>query len=438
MLAAGAAALGLPALVACGSLSAGTNVNSQPVIPKSDGPVTLTYWAWVKNLQKVADIFNATQDRIHVKATWIQGGESGGYAKILSAVAAGGGPDIAQVELRAIPDFALAGALVDLARYGAKDHEKLFAPSAWSQTVIGDGIYGIPQDTGPGAMFYNREVMSDIGASPPATWDEFRTLAALVKDSGSGRYVETLNPGDGMYLAFLVQQSGATWFKPHGSAWEVAMTDERTMEVAEYWDRMLGDKLISTAYGAFSTPWMSAAGKGEVLSYIGGSWGDALIEGLPEGEGKWAAAPMPRWPHGFASSQLGGSAAAVLANSKHPAEALEFLVWMCSTPEGIDAMIEHCGIGWSPAKDYIGASREKPSAYFSGQNYNKEVIEPMAEGQNLHWMWAPIVQRVNSLLSDGLRARISGGPSLVDFMPTAQKEVLGIMRGLGLDAEEAS
>src|SRR5690625_653131 len=105
------AGLTAAALAACAPPNPG-EVNAEPTLPRSDEPVTLTYWAWLKDLQKVADVFNESQDRIRVEATWIPGGNTGGYAKILSAVAAGGGPDIAQVELRQVPEFALAGALV--------------------------------------------------------------------------------------------------------------------------------------------------------------------------------------------------------------------------------------------------------------------------------------------------------------------------------------
>ncbi|MDN5688707.1 MAG: sugar ABC transporter substrate-binding protein, partial [Brachybacterium sp.] len=87
---AGSGAAMLAGLAGCAPPNPG-NVNAEAVIPPSDGPVTLSYWAWLKDLQKVADIFNEKQDRIKVETTWIPGGNSGGYAKILSAVSAGGG-----------------------------------------------------------------------------------------------------------------------------------------------------------------------------------------------------------------------------------------------------------------------------------------------------------------------------------------------------------
>ncbi|UYG17790.1 extracellular solute-binding protein [Brachybacterium huguangmaarense] len=430
----GAAALAA-GLAACTSTGAAT-VNSGPTIPASSGKVTLTYWAWLKDLQKVADVYNATQDRIEVRAVWIPGGDSGGYAKILSAVAAGGGPDIAQVELRAVPEFALAGALTDVGRYGALDKESAFDPGAFAQVKIGDSVWAIPQDTGPAAMFYNRQVLEDeLGLTPPETWDEFRELAQHVKDAG--KTIMTIDPGDGSVLPMWAMQRGANWFEPKGDTWVLHMADDVSLEVADFWDGIIKDQLIGTGYGSFSTPWMAAAGKGDVLSYIGGSWGDALIEGVPDGSGKWKVAPMPRWQDGYASGGLGGSSAAVLSTSQHPAEALEFLTWMCTDPAGIDAMIEYSGIGWSPSADYIGKEREKPSEFFSGQNYNEDVILPMAKGQNLDWVWAPLMQRVNARLGDGMLSVVGGSNTFTKMLPQAQDDIADIMRKIGLNVEVA-
>lgn len=431
------AALTAAALAACAPPNPG-EVNAQPTIAPADGPVTLTYWAWLKDLQKVADIFNDSQDRIRVETTWIPGGNNGGYAKILSAVAAGGGPDIAQVELRNIPEFALAGALVDLSRYDFAAVEDKFDPGALSQAKVGDSVWGVPQDTGPVASFYNREVLEgEMGLTFPATWDEFYETAGTVAEAGKS--LISLDPTDGSHPVGWAMQSGAVWFQPEGDGWIVDMTDEASMRVAEFWDRILAEKIINTGYGAYTTPWYAAAGDGNVLASIGGSWGDALVQSVPGAAGKWAAAPMPAWADGsgYASGGQGGSSAAVLANSQHPAEALEFLTWMCTDPVGIDAMIENSGIGWSPAADYIGASRQEPSEFFSGQNYNEEVVLPMAQDQNLDWTWAPLMQRAMAIIGDGMTGAVNGTVPLVDMFADAQSEIVTIMRDIGLNAEEA-
>lgn len=422
-------------LAACAPPNPG-EVNAAPTIPPADGKVRLTYWAWLKDLQNVCDVFNESQDRIHVDAVWIPGGNTGGYAKILSAIAAGGGPDIAQVELRQVPEFALAGALVDLTRYGFAEQEPKFDPGAMSQAKVGDSYWAVPQDTGPVATFYNREVLEDeLGLEAPATWDEFYETAGIVAEAGKS--LISLDPSDGSHPIAWVMQAGANWFRPEGDGWIVDMVGDASMQVAEYWDRIFAEKLVGVGYGSFTTPWYAAAAEGNVLASISGSWSDALVKTVPGGEGKWAVAPMPTWPDGYASGGHGGSAAAVASNSQHPVEALEFLTWMCTDPAGIDAMIEHSGIGWSPAADYIGEPRQQPDEFFSGQNYNEEVIVPMAEGQNLEWTWAPLMQRVQAIIGDGMTGAVTGDVPLADMFAEAQTEIVDIMRTIGLNAEEA-
>ncbi|BDZ51292.1 hypothetical protein GCM10025867_35330 [Frondihabitans sucicola] len=147
---------------------------------------------------------------------------------------------------------------------------------------------------------------------------------------------------------------------------------------------------------------------------------------------------MPVWgKEGFGSSYQGGSTAAVLANSPHPKEALDFCVWMTTTKEGIDALIEYCGIGWSPARDFIGSAREKPSKFFAGQNYNEEVFVPAAKEQNPDWSWWPVTQQSFNILSDGFRKKGSG-TTLVDSVATAEKQIMAVFRGKGLSIRKAS
>jgi len=422
-------------LAACAPPNPG-NVNAEAAIPPSEGPVTLSYWAWLKDLDKVAAVFNESQDRITVETTWIPGGNSGGYAKILSAVAAGGGPDIAQVELRQVPEFALAGALTDLTRYGFADIADTFDPGAVAQVQVGDSYWAVPQDTGPVATFYNREVLEEeLGLQPPATWEAFREVAGTVSEAGKNFI--SLDPSDGSHPIAWAMQTGAVWFRPEGDGWIVDMLGEPSMRMAEFWDGILADGIIGTGYGSYTTPWYAAAGEGNVLASISGSWSDALTESVPGGSGKWGVAPMPRWEDGYASGGHGGSSAAVLSTSKHPVEALEFLTWMCTDPAGIDAMIEHSGIGWSPAKDYIGEVRQQPSEFFSGQNYNEEIIVPMAEGQNLDWTWAPMMQRAQAIIGDGFTQAVAGASTMVAMLENSQQEIVKIMRDMGLDAEEA-
>lgn len=431
--------LGAAALSLGGCATTGTGVNTSPTVPAAKGKVTLTYWSWLKDLQKVADLYSKVNPDVSVEVTWIPSSTQGGYQKLYSALAAGAGPDIGQVELRMIPEFILAGDLTDIARYGARSDQSKFDKAAWSYVDIADGVYAIPQDTGPVATFYRTDVFEKVGAEPPTTWEEWADTARTIKGTLPGTYMDVFNVADGNMMATFCQQAGANWFVPEDDgSWTINLTDDACRTVASFWDEAIDDGLVNTAFGPFSSPWLSAMGDGTLASHTNGSWADALIEAVPGGSGKFRVAPMPRWDIGYGSSYSGGSTAAVMANSKHPKEAMDFVVWMHSTPEALDALIANCGIGWSPAADYVGASREKPSEFFSGQSYNTEVMVPMAKDQNLEWKWPPLCQQSINIIADGMRSKLTDGTTLVDSLAASQKQIVEAFVRRGLRAQEVS
>lgn len=432
---------GLAAATLAGCASPGSvSVNKSPVIPAvpEGTKIRLTYWAWLKDLQVTADLWNAKNPNVQVDVVWIQGGNSGGYAKMYSSLAAGGGPDIGQVEVRQVPEFLLQNGLVDLSRYGLGDYEKKYDPGLWNQVKFNDGLFGVPQDSGPMAFYYQTELMDQVGGTPPKTWDDWATLSGEVRKLGPGTYLDVFPVGDSSVFTAYATQAGAQWFNFEGDEWIINMTDDATLMVADFFDKAIDKDLVNTAYGAYSPPWYAAAANGQIAGVTSASWGDALIESISGGEGKWKVAPMQTWKGvGTGSTYLGGSTAAVLANSKHPKEALDFCIWMTTAPEAIDSLIANSGIGWSPSPDYIGTSRTKPSAWFSGQNYNEDVFVPMAKEQSLDWIWSPLTQSTFNALSDGFRRKLTSGQTLVETMRQGQKQAVTAFRNKGLQVREA-
>ncbi|MEN5076073.1 ABC transporter substrate-binding protein [Isoptericola cucumis] len=430
-LAGGAAA----ALAGCATPGT-TSVNTQPVVPAAAAgeKITLTYWAWLKDLQKVADIWNAKNPNVQVEVSWIPGGNDGGYQKMYSALAAGGGPDLGQVEMRSIPEFMLVNGLVDLRRYGIDEHADRFDETLWSQVGFADGVYGIPQDSGPVGMYYRPDLYEQAGVPVPTTWTQWAEVAPAIRELGV--FIDAFALDDASIFGGHAMQAGATWLRSTDDGWVIDMADEITLDVARFFDKAIDDDLVTTSANPFSPGWYAAAADDKIASLVQASWGDALLESVSGAEGKWRVAPAPRWEHGYGSSFIGGSTAAVLANSKHPKEAMEFAVWMTTSPEGVDAMIEHSGIGWSPARDYIGAAREEPSEFFGGQRYNTEVFQPATQQQNPDWQWWPITQQTFNILGDGFRGKATGG-TLVDAVVAAEQRTIEVFRQKGLTIRKA-
>lgn len=420
-------------LAGCGVGAGADSVNAQGPLPRASGPVKLTYWAWLKDLQGVCDLWNVKNPAVQVEAVWSGAGNAGGYTKMFAALAAGGGADIAQVEFQLLPSFLLQNGLVDLSRYGFGDYRSQYREGDLTRVSVGDSVYGVPTDTGPMGFFYRRDVFDELGAAPPRTWQEWTELARSVKAADPTHRLEGFGINDPGNFTSMCMQAGAEWFSTDGTEWIVDLTGGATRTVAEFMDTAFADDLYNTALAPFSSGWFSAASSGSIAALTTGSWGDALVQGVGDTEGLWGVAPLPLWGEGgFGSATLGGSTAAVMATSQHPAESLDFIHWMTTDPEAIDAQIEKCGIGWSASPDYIGQSREKPSAFFGGQNYNQEVFVPAAEEQNPDWIWSPVYLELNDALSTVFRERGTGGQKIVDALPGVQEQTIAIMKDKGL------
>jgi multiple sugar transport system substrate-binding protein len=427
--AAGAAGVGLTGCAPPTPL----RVNAQARIPKSETKVTLTYWAWLKDLQKVCDIWNADHPDIHVHAVPIASGNDGGYQKMFSAVAGGGGPDIGQVETREVPQFLAMNALVNLSRYGADRHRSDFDPTQWGQLSFDKQLYGVPQDSGPVGFFYQPALLKKVHADPPKTWDEWYDTATEMRRRDM--YLEAFSPEDATPFIAYATQAGAVWFKTHGDTWVVNMTDDATLTVCRFLDKALSKGLYNTRFPPLSSGWNAALARGKIAADTNGSWADALIETVPGGKGKWKVALPPRWKSGYGSTLMGGSSSAVMSTSKHPKEALEFLLWLNGSRTGVNALIDHSGIGWSTMRDYIGKARKKPSSFFSGENYNETVFKPANQEQNPNWTWPPITQRMFSILQNILQDKVNNGRSLVDGISDAQRQIVAKMKDMGLSVK---
>jgi multiple sugar transport system substrate-binding protein len=139
-----------------------------------DGQITLEFWSWVGGLDNTVKDFEKAYPNIKVHVNNIGGGPAE-YQKLQTALKAGSGaPDVAQIEFDFLPSFIATDGLADIAQYGANEAKQYFVPWTWGQ-VSPDGktVFGIPQDSGPLALNYNKKIFDQYGLSVPTTWDEY-------------------------------------------------------------------------------------------------------------------------------------------------------------------------------------------------------------------------------------------------------------------------
>ncbi len=153
---------------------------------RSDGRMGIAYWRTLTGgagdaQEELADRFNASQDAVSVSVEF-QGGYGDLAAKLMTAAAAGTGPDVTQLGTFEIREFAQAGLLVDLTEF--IEGPNGIDTSDWPGTMldagrVDGGLYWLPFNVTVPVLYYNVEAFADAGLDgPPETWDEFFDDAA--------------------------------------------------------------------------------------------------------------------------------------------------------------------------------------------------------------------------------------------------------------------
>jgi sn-glycerol 3-phosphate transport system substrate-binding protein len=174
--------------------------------PALSVPVELTYWYTLtgpaaEGQLELVDRFNESQDRIVVTPEF-QGSYSDLATAILTAFAASDGPDVSLLGTFEIREFQRSGVLANVKPF--MDGENGLDTSGWPQEILAagafdDGIYWLPFNVSAPVLYYNSEALEEIGATPPATWDEFfdlaRDLTVKNADGSTQRYGVAYIPG---------------------------------------------------------------------------------------------------------------------------------------------------------------------------------------------------------------------------------------------------
>ena len=246
---------------ASGSKESGAAASGQSLKLQSNGmpeytgaPATLTFWSWVPGIDKAVAAFEKAYPNIKVKWENVGNGTAE-YSKLITAMQAGSGaPDVAQIEYQAIPTFINQGGLVDLAKHGAQQVKDQFVPWTWAQVSRGSSVYAIPQDTGPLAFAYRKDIYDKYGLTVPKTWQEFAADAKKLHDATNGKVYMTnfdaVGSGNGSYLLGLVWADGGNIWKLNGDTWTQTLDSAKVNKVANFWMGLIKNGEVGTVTAA--------------------------------------------------------------------------------------------------------------------------------------------------------------------------------------------
>lgn len=433
-------ALLLLGLTACGGGGAGSPAAG--TCAPSKGKVSLTYWSWVPGMQKAVDVWNAKNPDIQVTVKTTPAGNAGTYQNMSNALKAHKAPDLGQIEYDSLASFRLKEGLTDIgACEGVKEARSEFADWTWSQVSFGangeDGIWAIPQDTGPMALYYRKDIFDRLGIAAPTTWQEYEAAARKIKASGGDRYITHFSQTDPNWFTGLLWQRGANMFAQDGDTWKVTVDSPESREVADYWQRLIKDGLVATDLQGFSPALYKAWDSGEVVSWISAGWGYSTIrDNAKNTAGKWAVAPMPQWSKGqTAAGNWGGSTTAVLAGTEHPAEAAKFALWLDTDPEALTILNREGGLYPAASSGLKLPALQQPVDFYGKQKVF-DVFAQASAGVNTEFTWGPTMTDTYRFLSDGVTKAIGGDTTLSGVLREADAKTVDSLRQQALKVSD--
>ncbi|WP_371658105.1 ABC transporter substrate-binding protein [Streptomyces sp. NBC_00280] len=359
---------------------------------------TVNVWAWEPTLKSVAANFEKKYPKVKINLVAERSGDKH-YTALSNAIAAKKGvPDVAQVEYFALSQYSLTKGLTDLAPYGADKLKAKYTPGPWNAVSDGDKVYGLPMDSGPMAMFYNKKVFDKYKVAVPTTWDEYVDAAAKLHKADPKVYIAN-DAGDAGFTTSMLWQAGSRPYKVDGTKVSVNFDDAGAKKYTDTWQKLLDQKLVSPING-WTDDWYKGLGDGTIATLTTGAWMPAnFVSGVPQAAGDWRAAPMPAWTKGDkASAENGGSSLALPELGKNKELAYAFVEY-ANAGDGVQTRVDEGAFPATTAQLQDPAFLSKKFEYFDGQEANK-IFADSAANVASDWSYLPFQQYANSIFND--------------------------------------
>ena len=322
------------------------------------------------------------------------------HDKFVKSIAGGTTPDVAEVGTTWTPEFADAGALVDLsdAVSEAGLDGDLVDGLVEAGTVDG-ALYGMPWYSGVRSVVYRTDVFEEAGVEPPTTWDELVAAGETLKQAQPDLIPFPI-AGDSEYGVYpFIWGNGGEIATEDGGQWTSVIDSPEAQEGIEFYTGLATEHGLSSPA---ATTWdeadlSDAFSRGDVAMMISGSWTPAaLVEGNPDLEGKIGAFPIPGPDGGLSPSFLGGSHLGIF-NTTENADLAFALVRLMSTGEfaqkwgdqagyfpGTNALLEEVQQEGDPlvapfAQQVSEAGKSVPVTPLYGQVQGKKTVSAMLQ-----------------------------------------------------------
>lgn len=261
---------------------------------------------------------------------------------LLPAVVAGTGPDVALTVANNIPvNFALRGAIYDLTKFeDFNEVTKEFYESAISPFEFEGGIYALPEVQNFSVLFYRTDILKEIGAKVPNTWDDIIEMLPILQKNNmqfavpsTERIINNQPNPDYTAMLSLVYQNGGQLYSDDRT--RTLLDTEKSVEAFEFYTKLYTDYGVPQKYdfaNRFRTGEMPI-GIADYSTYntlsvfapeIRGLWEFALVPGTADENGN-VNRTVPGW----------GSGSIMLESAKNKDASWEFMKWWASSDTNV-------------------------------------------------------------------------------------------------------
>ena len=333
-----AAAMLIP-LAACGGGSGSGTATAEGIPAEgTDDGTEITLWTrsplerQAKNVVEAYNKSHKNQVKLEIIPNDDMEGKVGGASQTDSL------PDILAGDVVRIPYWASEGIFTDITKQieGLDNLKDLQQGHIEAGTVDG-AKYTLPFITDVSVMVWNKNLYKEAGLDPeqgPKSIAEFteqaKKIAALNKDGVAGSYLAGQSGGALVFDLFpSVWADGETVMNEDGT--EATLDNDSVKGVLEAYKELanttngLGAGSKEETGATWTAPF--ANGKIGVMPYPNTST-TALFEAEKSGGFEVGVAPIPGTKEGKSSTFLGGDAMGISKDSKHVAQAWNFLNWL--------------------------------------------------------------------------------------------------------------
>jgi multiple sugar transport system substrate-binding protein len=421
-----------------GASASATPLSSESLAAELAKPAELTFWTWVPDITDEVALFTAAYPNIKVNV--VNAGQSADeYTKLRTALKAGtGAPDVVQIEFPYIPTFTFTNDLLDLTPYGAADLKADYVDWTWSQVTSGDGIYAIPQDTGPLGMLYRDDIFTQYGLTPPTTWQEFADTGTQLHAANPSVSMMNYASNDAGQTFGYSWQAGARPFALDGETVTIKLNSPEMKKVASFWDPLVKAGVVTTDTD-FNNDWYAALTNGNYATWVTAAWAPVFLQSSAAASaGKWRATAMPQWNAGEnISGNWGGSTSAVTAKTQYPAAAAAFAMFLNHDPAS-SLQLANQQFLFPPKLSTLSdpAFTDQASDFYGGQQVNALFAE-ISDTVSTDFEWSPFNDYVTSSHNDIYGTALTAKASLTDALDTWQADVVAYAKKQGFTVVES-